>query len=91
MVFHPLPGTRAWKQAGEPPAASLAPSFAEVSYVPQGWTPGSLKRMQRKAFVRFYCRPRAAAALVADVRSPSHLLWILRRMIRWMAPAWRRR
>ncbi|NOZ85803.1 MAG: B12-binding domain-containing radical SAM protein [Deltaproteobacteria bacterium] len=84
MLFRPLPGTGSWVQAGKPLPDTLPPSFAEVSYVPAGWSARGLKKMQRKAFLKFYMRPGAALHLVTDIRSPGHFLWIAKRIFRWM-------
>jgi len=86
MLFSPFPGTRLWTELGESRADPMAKSFAEVGHVPEGWTAAELKTAQRRAFLRFYLRPRAAASLIADVRSVRHAYWIGRRMLRWMVP-----
>lgn len=86
MLFTPFPGTRLWSELGEPRPGTAPPSFAEVGYVPAGFTAAELKAAQRRAFLRFYLRPAAAISLLADLRSPRHAYWILRRMLRWMIP-----
>ena len=90
MLFHPFPGTEAFewiRQRHERNGVLLtAPSFAEVSYVPEGFSVEELKNLQRKAFLRFYLRPRAFWYLLRDIRSPRHAYHILRRVVRWMRP-----
>jgi len=88
MLFHPFPGTPAFRWIQERNARSgmllTAPSYAEVSYVPEGFTVRELKMWQRKAFLRFYLRPRTLAVLLGDIRSVRHGYYVFRRMVRWM-------
>ncbi len=88
MLFHPFPGTEAFgwiTQRQERNGLLLtAPSYAEVSYVPEGFTMKELKDIQRRAFLAFYLRPRILWQLLRDIRSPAHAYYIARRVIRWM-------
>ena len=88
MLFHPFPGTEAFRWIGKRKTRNgmllTAPSYAEVSYVPEGFTAGELKMWQRKAFLGFYLRPAILALLLKDIRSARHAYWVFRRMFRWM-------
>ena len=88
MLFHPFPGTEAfrWLRDRQDRNGLLltAPSYAEVSYIPEGFSAGELKSRQRKAFLRFYLRPMILWGLVMDIRSLRHGYYVLRRVVRWM-------
>jgi hypothetical protein len=88
MLFHPFPGTAAFrwiqKRKNQNGLLLTAPSYAEVSYVPEGFTATELKMWQRKASLRFYLRPRILVVLLQDIRSLKHAYYVLRRMVRWM-------
>jgi radical SAM superfamily enzyme YgiQ (UPF0313 family) len=65
--FLPLPGTTIWQEmeeSGEIDKADLADRcfFWAGAYVPRGMTRGELRRLHRKAFLRFYLRPRILLA-----------------------------
>ncbi|MBI2890229.1 MAG: B12-binding domain-containing radical SAM protein [Nitrospirae bacterium] len=88
MLFHPLPGTRAYEtirgRNGLEQVDGSSTSYAQPAYVPRGFTPHSLKNLQRRAFLRFYLRPEKLLALLRDIRSWDHLLQIIGRVYRWM-------
>ena len=88
MLFHPFPGTEAFRAIQERMDRNglllTAPSYAEVSYVPEGFTVHELKARQRKAFLRFYLRPSMLLSLFCDIRSMRHAYYIFRRIVRWM-------
>jgi radical SAM superfamily enzyme YgiQ (UPF0313 family) len=88
MLFHPFPGTRAYEEAAlERGAAAIdwsAETLAEPAYAPAGITAAGLKSLQRRAFLRFYLRPRAALRLASSVRGPRHAGWLARRIFRWL-------
>lgn len=81
--FLPLPGTAATAQLlasgeiDEPDWTTLC--YAKVPYVPQGMTKEELKAFQRRAFLEFHLRPRILAKMISEIKSPFHLLSILRR------------
>jgi anaerobic magnesium-protoporphyrin IX monomethyl ester cyclase len=88
MLFHPFPGTEVfkWIQKRHQRNGLLltAPSFAEVSYIPEGFSARELKDLQRKAFLRFYLRPGVLLRFIGDIRSIRHAYYISRRTLRWM-------
>lgn len=81
--FLPLPGTEATNrllESGEiqdPDWTTL--SYAKVPYVPREMTREELKAFQRRAFLEFHLRPKILAKLVSEIKSPFHLLSIIRR------------
>jgi len=88
LLFHPLPGTEIYTElnhTGEVSGINFnANSFAEVAYTPRGITKIQLKGIQRKAFLDFYLRPRQFFALLFNIRSFTHLTFILMRVYRWL-------
>jgi hypothetical protein len=54
-------------------------AYYETPYAPEGMTPSGLKKIQRKAFLRFYLRPRILLRLVLEVQSLRHLRGLVRR------------
>jgi len=85
-AFLPLPGTAAFRllaERGEIAPAQQATDLAyhAVAYSPHGVTPAELKHMQRRAFLRFYLRPRSLLGLAATLRSPAHVRALAARAI----------
>jgi len=82
--FLPLPGTaatqrlRAEGRLGELDWSSLF--YARTPYQPDGFRPGELKRLQRRAYLTFYLRPQVLWGLRGSVRSIAQMLAILRRL-----------
>lgn len=54
-------------------------SFDSVSYVPKGMTGEELKKLQKKAFLAFFMRPRILINLLMDLRSFEHFKFLLKR------------
>lgn len=81
--FLPLPGTEATDRllnSGEiqdPDWTTL--SYAKVPYVPRGMTREELKAFQRRAFLEFHLRPKILVKLLSEIKSPFHLLSIVKR------------
>jgi len=88
MLFHPFPGTRAYDEAAQESGVAAidwsAETLAEPAYAPAGTTAAQLKSLQRRAFLRFYLRPRAALRLASSVRGARHAGWLARRILRWL-------
>ena len=81
--FLPLPGTAATNrllESGEIEAPDWTTlSYSQVPYVPRGMTREELKGFQRRAFLEFHLRPRILAKLLGEIKSPFHLLSIVKR------------
>lgn len=60
--FTPFPGTEAARRAGEfglyDPEWQKANMFTSVNFIPHGWTAEKLERYLKRAYLRFYLRPR---------------------------------
>jgi len=86
--FHPLPGTEAYrllKESGELQDVMFdAHSYADPVYAPKGASLQRIKNIQRRAFLRFYLRPFTLWKLLIQIRSFRHLMFIFRRVKRWL-------
>jgi len=54
--------------------------YYKVDYVPEGLTAKELKKLQRKAFLEFYLRPRILFSLLKDINSFEHFKFVLKRV-----------
>ena len=79
--FIPLPGTEAygWLQRQGEAVDLRKLYFSNVPVPPPGMTVGEVKRLQRKAFLSFYLRPRTLLRQIADIRSLRQLRVIAQR------------
>lgn len=86
-LFHPFPGTPIYNKLEQEGKVGQirqsAKTLAEVAYVPKGMTTGQLKRVQRKAFLAFFFRPKTLFGLVKNIKSPEHFIYLVKRMVRW--------
>jgi anaerobic magnesium-protoporphyrin IX monomethyl ester cyclase len=83
--FMPLPGSGIWTEL------ALADRLGrldwdrmfvhDVAYCDEGIMPHQIKSLQRKAYLRFYLRPRILFSLVREIRSFHHLKFLLKRLI----------
>jgi anaerobic magnesium-protoporphyrin IX monomethyl ester cyclase len=83
--FMPLPGSVIWEDlrlAGRLEHLDWKRFFVhDVAYCDDGIRPGQIKQLQRRAYLRFYVRPRIMMSLIREIRSLSHLKFLLRRFI----------
>ncbi len=81
--YLPLPGTESTRELYErgevQPGNWDALAYYDVPYAPKGMTPSELKKLQRKAFLRFYLRPRILLKLVLEIKSLRHLRGLVSR------------
>ncbi|MCX5867903.1 MAG: radical SAM protein [Proteobacteria bacterium] len=87
ILFHPFPGSPIYAglnprliKAGNPQGST----YADPVLAPNGISLPELKNFQRMAFLKFYLRPRSLFNLIADIKSPKHLYYLIRRMKRWL-------
>ena len=81
--FLPLPGTEATRLLAEEGRLNDVDwsemFYAKAAFAPPGTSRKALKRWQRRAFLRFYLRPRQILAMLSDLRSFSHFKIVMRR------------
>ncbi|MCB9743441.1 MAG: B12-binding domain-containing radical SAM protein [Alphaproteobacteria bacterium] len=85
--FNPLPGTPIYKEMlangelpEEPDWGTYGPEG--FAYVPRHLDPARLRRLYRKAYVRFYTEPRRVRRLVRDFRDSGQLRFFMTRFQR---------
>lgn len=84
-TYMPLPGSHLARQlmhSGEIHGMDFEHLFqADVSYSPRGMTKEQLKALQRKAFLRFFLRPRILWGVLRSLRTPRQLKFLYSRMV----------
>jgi radical SAM superfamily enzyme YgiQ (UPF0313 family) len=82
--YLPLPGTESARLLCEQGEVSPGNwdelAYHETPYSPKGISRQKLKRLQRKAFLRFHLRPRILLKLLGEIRSFAHLRGLLARV-----------
>ncbi|MBN2121080.1 MAG: B12-binding domain-containing radical SAM protein [Candidatus Omnitrophica bacterium] len=58
--------------------------FMKASFTPEGIDERTLKRIQKRALLGFFLRPRVFFRNLTQIKSLSHLKFLLRRVIRWV-------
>jgi radical SAM superfamily enzyme YgiQ (UPF0313 family) len=88
ILFHPFPGSEIYGQLNLPLENknnhSSSSTYADPAFVPVGISIPELKNIQRSAFLKFYLRPKAFLSLIAGIKSMRHLLYLLKRIKRWL-------
>jgi len=83
--FMPLPGSEVYKEfieKGKKESINTDHFFVhDVGYVPEGLTREEMKNIQRKAYIRFYLRPRIIYGLLKDVTSFDHFKHLFSRFL----------
>jgi len=83
--FMPLPGSSIWEDFGQTDRLDMVNwdrmFVHDVAYCDEGITPQQIKRLQRKAYLRFYLRPRILFSLLREIRSLFHMKFLLKRFI----------
>ena len=86
--FLPLPGTPIYyelEQKGELAKIDWKQfHFMTAPYAPAGMTREQLRSYQRKAFLRFYLRPRILIRNILGIKSFLHLKYLVRRFYHWL-------
>lgn len=81
--FMPLPGSPLWDtllREGRLGTVDWDRFFVhDVAFCDEGIRPEQIKQLQRRAYLRFYLRPRVMLSLLSEIRSFSHLKFLLRR------------
>jgi radical SAM superfamily enzyme YgiQ (UPF0313 family) len=86
--FLPLPGTPIYyelEQKGELAKIDWKQfHFMTAPYAPVGMTREQLRNYQRRAFFRFYLRPRILVKNILGIKSFLHFKYLLRRFYHWL-------
>jgi len=83
--FMPLPGSEIYnelKNKGLLKRIDADHFFVhDVAYVPEGLTKQEIKRLQRKAYIGFYLRPKIIWCLLKEIKTPGHLSRLIKRFL----------
>ncbi len=83
--FMPLPGSEIYdelRSRGELDSIDPDHFFVhDVGYVPEGMTRREIKNLQRRAYLRFYLRPRIIFGLLRDIKTPRHFYLLMKRFV----------
>lgn len=83
--FMPLPGSQIWrdlKNAGKLKDVNYDDFFVhDVAYVSAGIKKRDLKRLQQKAYLKFYFRWKIIKNILNDIRSFSHFKYLIKRFL----------
>lgn len=88
--FSPFPGSEIYeklKKSGQLNNLNYDRLYIHsISYSPKGISKGQMKRLQRKAHLRFYLRPKILLNLLREIKSFSQIKVILRRALAILFP-----
>ena len=89
-VFKPFPGTPVYDELvamGEMPKIKDWSRFSlnKIAWTPKGISERELRNLRRKAFLRFYLRPRIFIKMLNEVKNIENFIFISKRIVRWMA------
>ncbi len=87
-AFKPFPGTDAFSmllKRGEIKEMNYNDfSLDKVVWSPKGISLKELKNLRRKAFIRFYIRPRIMLKMIGEIKSFENFKYIVKRIYRWV-------
>lgn len=88
-AYKPFPGTEAYTQLVEQGKIKRMKwenfSLDKVAWAPNGMTEKELKNLRRKAFFKFYLRPKIMWKMLTEIRNFQQLKFIIVRIFRWMS------
>ncbi|MFC1624679.1 B12-binding domain-containing radical SAM protein [Candidatus Omnitrophota bacterium] len=89
FMYLPFPGTESYlklKETGELNKVNLDEFyFFKAAYNIDGMTSKELKWLQRKAFLKFYLRPRIFFKNMLGIKSVRHFKFLFRRFVNWIS------
>lgn len=93
-LFKPFPGTEATntliergeiKQMSDEDWGKFI--LADAVYAPPGFTKKEMKKIRKRALLRFYLRPKIILKFISEIRNFTHLKLILKRIYSWLVKA----
>jgi len=88
FTYLPFPGTESFealKREGKLDKIDLKRFyFMNATFTPDGVDKGTLKDLQRKAFLKFFLRPKIFARNLAEIKSLRHFKFLFGRFFRWL-------
>jgi len=88
FTYLPFPGTESYdnlKREGRLSKLDFKKFyFMNATFTPEGINKGTLKRLQQKAFLKFFLRPHILFRNISQIRSVNHFKFLAKRFLRWM-------
>ena len=88
FTYLPFPGTESFdnlRREGRLDKINLKKFyFMNATFTPRGIKKNALKALQRKAFLRFFLRPKILIQNLTEIKSFNHFRFLLKRFTRWM-------
>lgn len=93
-LFKPFPSTEATRQLIEKGELKEMSDedwahfvLADAVYAPPGFTRKEMKQLRLKALLHFYLRPKIIFKFFSEIKSPKHLVIVLKRIYSWLLKA----
>lgn len=88
-AFKPFPGTPVYDELvakGEMKKIEdwSVFSLSKIAWTPKGISENELKNLRRKAFLKFYLRPKIFFKMISEIKNIENLRFISKRILRWM-------
>ena len=88
FTYLPFPGTESYEYIKQKEGLDKVDwekfYFFSASYSPEGMDVRTLKKLQRKAFVKFYSRPRIFWKNIRGIKSLRHFKFLVKRFFHWI-------
>ena len=89
-AFKPFPGTPVYDELVEKGEMKKIDDWSrfslnKIAWTPKGITEDELRNLRRKAFLKFYLRPRIFVKVLNEIKNPENFMFISKRVFRWMA------
>ena len=88
FTYLPFPGTESMaelKREGKTGAARrIRFYFTNATFTPEGIERDALKALHRKAFLKFFLRPKIIFKNLSQVKSLRHFMFLFQRFMRWI-------
>lgn len=88
FTYLPFPGTESYEYIKKTNGLSKVDwnkfYFFNASYSPEGINPRTLKKLQQKAFLKFYLRPKIFWKNIKEIKSWRHFKFLLKRFFHWI-------
>ena len=93
-LFKPFPGTEATRQLIEKGELKEMSDedwahfvLADAVYAPRGFTRKEMRKLRRKALMKFYFRPKIIWRFISEIKNFQHFKIILKRIYSWLVEA----
>jgi anaerobic magnesium-protoporphyrin IX monomethyl ester cyclase len=89
-AFKPFPGTPVYDELVEKGEMKKIDDWSKFSLDKIAWTPKGisekrLKNLRRKAFLKFYLRPKILTKMIGEIKNMENFIFISKRIVNWMS------